>query len=267
MRDIPLQDVKRTRQARASIARGLALLGAVSALSCSGDGPYDPTGPERPLTALEVTPTVADLCAPGNKVQLTLVARDHAGAAIPGATGTYSSSAPAVAKVNSSGVVTAGAPGTAVITATSTRHGITLKASMNVTVHETPAEYSEIAGVYDLNTLQTVSQWGMQGSIEIAVITIQHSRGTPLFAGTFADFSLFYYPDDQSPRNIPFSGTVSGSIDCVGGVVIELRTDELPKKDYLWSGKGTLTSGQIAGEYSEAPGEGGTFTAVRRQVE
>ncbi len=227
----------------------------------SGDGPGSAV-----LATLQVTPAVADLCAPGNKVQLTLVARDQAGAVIPNATATYSSSAPAVAEVSSSGVVTAAAPGTAVITATSTRNGITRTASMHATVHEALGEYPEIAGVYDLNTLQTFSQWGMQGSIETAVITIQHSHGTPLLAGTFADFSLFYY-SGGSRQNIPFSGTVSGSIDCVGGVVIELRTDELPKKDYLWYGKGTLESGQIVGEFSEAPGEGGTFTAIRRQME
>jgi len=278
------------RNARTSIVLALAILAMGSALSCSGDasgpgegpgpgsgpgpsggpGPDGGTGPVV-LATLEVTPAVADLCAQGNSVQLTIVARDQNGKAIPvgAGTATYSSTAPDIAMVSGGGVVAAGAPGTAAITATFTYGPMTRSASMNATVHEAPAEYPDLAGVYDLKTLQTISGWGMEGTLEAAIVTIEQSQGTPLFSGTFADFSV-YYADGESPSNIPFSGSVSGSLDCVGGVVLELRSEG--QEDPFWIGRGTLTSGRIVGDFTfpstwQDPDEGGTFTAERRQAE
>jgi len=267
------------RNARTSIVLALAILAMGSALSCSGDasGPGAGPGPEGGpgpvvLATLEVTPAVADLCAQGNSVQLPIVARDQNGKAIPvgAGTATYSSSAPNIAMVSGGGVVAAAAPGTAAITATFTYGPMTRSASMNATVHEASAEYPDLAGVYDLKTLQTISGWGMEGTLEAAIVTIEQSQGTPLLAGTFADFSIYYYADDESPRNIPFSGSVSGTVDCVGGVVLELRSEG--QEDHFWIGRGTLTSGRIVGDFTfpstwQYPGEGGTFTAERRQAE
>jgi hypothetical protein len=249
---------------------GLALLGAGSALSCSGDAPYDPTGPERPvdvstLTTLEVTPANADLCVPGNTVQLTLVPRDQKGAPIRNSAGTatYSSSAPTIAGVSSSGVVTAAAPGTAVITAKFTLGAVTRTTSMNATVHQGSGEYPEIAGVYDLTAVVTTWDWpgSPAGLHETGVITIQHSGDTPVFTGTYADF-LWFYPNGDSYG--PVAGSLSGSVDCAGRVVIALRDGDFR----WWDGKGTLVSGQFVGDFSESVWEDleyfGTFSAERR---
>jgi hypothetical protein len=272
------------RNARTSIMLALAILAVGSALSCSGDasGPSARPGPgvapvpggesgPAVLTALQVTPAVADLCAVGNTVQLAIAARDQTGTAIPIGSGTaaYSSSAPNIAVVSAGGIVAAVAPGTARITATFTFADSTRTTSMNATVHEVPAKYPHLAGVYDLKTLQTISTWGMEGTIETAIVTIEQSRGAPVFTGTFADFSMYYYADDTLPRNIPFSGSVTGSVDCAGGVVLELHSD-FPE-DPFWVGHGTLDDGRIVGDYvypsDWQADEGGTFTAERRYAE
>lgn len=276
MPDIPLPTASRGRHARATIALGLALLGAFAALSCSSDapGPSGPPGPREPeqpapvstLTTLEVTPTAADLCVSGNTVQLTIIARDQTGAVIPGASARYSSSAPAIATVSGRGVVSAGAPGSAVITATATGTALPRTASMNVTVHERSAEIPEIAGVYDLNALITGTDGalgaGAEGTRQTAVLSIQHSGDTPVFAGTFTDF-LAIDPDGASSSGSP--GFVTGALDCVGRLVIEL-TFEGSQTSY-WGGQGTFAGGKINGTFSAAGGVlGGTFTAVRRQA-
>lgn len=268
------------RHALATVVLALALL-AGGVLSCDGDamGVGDAGGtngggtngggtggggsPTSSLATLQVTPATADLCLAGQQVQLSIVPRDQMDASISAGAGTaaYSSSAPAVADVSSSGLVTAAAPGTAVITATFTFAGKTLSASMEATVHPASAASADLTGVYDLKTLWTFSQWGMEGTIETAVLTVQHSRDTDLLAGAFADYSMFYYADDQSPRNIPFSGSLSGSADCLGRIIIELRSEDYPA--FHWRGEGTLGSEQIVGTWGE-DGEGGTFTAARR---
>src|SRR5689334_14160949 len=236
----------RNVRAPIAVAVAVAILAVGSAQGCGtdpyeprpGPGPGDGRGPAV-LTRLDVTPATADLCAQGNSVQLTLVPRDQNGMQIwTGAgTATYSSSAPDSAGVSASGVVTAAAPGTAGITATFTYGGKTQLASMNATVHEEPAEYPALAGVYDLATVHTISTWGMEGTLATAVVTIEQPRGTPLFAGSFADFSMFVVPN---------AGSVSGSVDCVGGVVLELRA--AGEENIFWRGKGTLTSGRIVGD-------------------
>jgi hypothetical protein len=224
------------------------------------------------LTTLEVTPAAADLCAQGNTLQLAIAARDQNGMVIPVGAGTvtYASSAPDVAAVSAGGIVVAVAPGTAGITATFTFAAKTRTASMNATVQEEPAGYPDLAGVYDLKTLQTISGWGMEGTIEKAIVTIEQSQDTPLFVGTFADLGMYYSADDGSPRNIPFSGGVSGTIDCVGGVVLELRIEGQDAP--FWIGHGTLASGRIVGDFIfpsvwQSPAEGGTFAAERRHAQ
>ena len=195
------------RYTRAFVSLGLALLGAGSALSCGGDapgpggplGPGDPPAPGDPpqqqpppvvsaLTTLDVMPAAADLCVPGNNVQLTIVPRDQTGAPMSNGAGTttYSSSAPAIAEVSSGGLVTAVAPGTAVIAATFTHGAVTRAASMNVTVREGSDEYPEIGGVYGLTAVVTAWDWpdSPTGISETGFITIQHSPDTPLFTGT-----------------------------------------------------------------------------------
>jgi len=192
-----------------------------------------------------------------------MIARDLHGMQIPISAGTttYSSSAPEIAGVNASGVVAAAAAGKAVITATFTLGGETRSDSMRVTVQRAPAKYPDIAGVYDVSGLITQSGWGSEGMRETAVMTIKHSRDTPVFTGTFADLRY----DLESYTDGPYSGTVSGSLDCLGRVVFELRGAWLQSP--LWHAEGALASPLITGSFWDPGSSGGPFTAERRQAE
>jgi uncharacterized protein YjdB len=71
-----------------------------------------------PVAAVAVTPAAANIRV-GGTVQLTATATDSAGNVLAGRVVTWASSAPAVASVNGSGLVTGVAAGTATLTATS----------------------------------------------------------------------------------------------------------------------------------------------------
>ena len=83
---------------------------------------------------------------------MTAAAFDQTGAEIQLGAGTvtYSSSASEVAVVSRRGLVSAAAPGKTVITAAFTYEGMTRVASTEATVHQEPAQYPAIAGVYDV---------------------------------------------------------------------------------------------------------------------
>ena len=86
-----------------------------------GDGATEPPppapDPPRPTT-VAVTPSTVQVAALGAMEQLTADVRDQNGNAMAGATVTWASSAPAVATVSATGLVTAAGNGTATITAT-----------------------------------------------------------------------------------------------------------------------------------------------------
>lgn len=71
-----------------------------------------------PVASVDVTPTSATVSV-GNTVQLTATARDAGGQPLTGRTFTWTTSAPSVATVSSTGLVTGQAEGGATITATS----------------------------------------------------------------------------------------------------------------------------------------------------
>lgn len=91
---------------------GSALL-ALATLSCK-----DAISPPPGAASVEVTSAIDTILPMGRTSQLTATARDQAGAAIPGATFTWSTSDPAVVGVSSAGLATPGNPGTATVTAT-----------------------------------------------------------------------------------------------------------------------------------------------------
>jgi Peptidase family M28/PA domain/Bacterial Ig-like domain (group 2) len=103
---------------RRTIALPLALLlsGVGFAIGCSNDSSATP-GP-TPVARVSVTLATASLTT-GLTTQATAVTADSLGTALTGRTVTWTSSAATVATVSSSGLVTAVAPGTADITATS----------------------------------------------------------------------------------------------------------------------------------------------------
>jgi hypothetical protein len=254
----------------------ILLVCAAVGVACGSDGGFEPKRPpepERPpvFTTVEVRPAVAHLStvAPGSSIQLSIVMWDQRGARMPGAgPATYSSSAPAVAGVSSSGVVTAAAPGIAVITAALTLGGITRTASMIATVSghdEAPGEHPEIAGVYDLTAPITSFDpaWGdLTGYRYTAVLTLQqYNRDT--FEGTYADLQVIGPGGESSDGK--YTGFVGGSLDLDGRVVIELVGGNHTWT--TWSGQGKLASGFIDGTFGCCGHIGGTFTAERRQAE
>jgi hypothetical protein len=87
-------------------------------VACGGDGPTNPTSQPRPVASVTISGTVGQP-VPGDETQLVATLRDAAGVELTGRTITWSSSSEGVATVTQSGLVTAVAPGSATITATS----------------------------------------------------------------------------------------------------------------------------------------------------
>jgi len=108
-----------------AVCYGLALL-ALGAACGGGDSaptrptpPVDTTTPFNPVvSAIDVSPVSAALAVPGT-LQITATPRNAQGQVVPGQTLSWASSANAVATVSQSGLVTAVAAGTAIITASS----------------------------------------------------------------------------------------------------------------------------------------------------
>lgn len=99
---------------RAGRHLALGALGfAVGALACAGD---DGTGPV-PVASVAVTSPIGGRLAVGHTVQLSTEARDARGRLLPNVTLTWSSSAPGVAQVNASGLVSGAGAGPATISA------------------------------------------------------------------------------------------------------------------------------------------------------
>lgn len=100
-----------------SVARALVGVGVVVVAACSKDS-NGPAGPPAGVTAtVDVSPGTTTLPSLGATQQLTATVRDGLGSTLSGKSVSWSSSAPGVASVTSSGLVTAVANGAASITA------------------------------------------------------------------------------------------------------------------------------------------------------
>ena len=113
------------------------------------------------LSALTLDPATATI-APGGTRQLTATARDARANAIAGAAGiTYTSSDEGKARVSASGLVTGVAEGSATITASLTRDGLTRSATSVITVSATTFPLAA-------SVTATTSQTFDPSSVEIA---------------------------------------------------------------------------------------------------
>src|SRR6185437_6746774 len=259
---------------RRSLRLILPLFAALG-VACGSDGnggfEPEPPGPEPPepeppvFSRLEVMPTAFALftVAPGNTFELTVLAYDRTGATLPLTSApAYSSSAPAIAGVSSSGVVTAAAPGTAKITAALTLGGGTRTASVTVKVYA--GDYADIPGVYDLTALITTFDPArgvdLEGYRYTAVLTLHEESRPPWFGGTYADLRLIGPSGDTTA--LADTGFVYTDIDPDGGLLIELVRDWDQTDGTLMPA--TLAPGFIDGTFDCCGHISGTFTATRR---
>jgi Big-like domain-containing protein len=239
----------------------MLLVGAALAIACGNEGPFD-SNPAPPFTLLQIGPNRVALAAaaPGNTVQLTVYALYRSNVpSLRTDEATYSSSDPAIAEVTGLGFVTARAPGTAEITATLTLGGMTRTASMTVTVHD--RDYSDLAGVYDLNALITDFDpaWGdLEGYRYTAVVTLQDEPGPYWVGGRYTDLRLIG-PNSDSLA-VTDTGRVFGSFGYYGELLIELPGEG--DRVGLTLVVGELKPGFIDGHWGCCGFAGGTFTAV-----
>ncbi|MFN2316047.1 MAG: Ig-like domain-containing protein [Gemmatimonadales bacterium] len=116
-------------------------------LACGGDSPTNPGPPPPPppagvLTSVLLSPTSASLftVAPGTSVTIAASGRNQNGQPMSGlSAATFSSDNPAVATVNGTGLVTAGAVGNAQITVSLSAAGVTRTANAAISVKVAPA--------------------------------------------------------------------------------------------------------------------------------
>jgi plastocyanin len=129
----------------------MAFVSIVGLAACGGGGDGgtspNPVNPGQKLATIRVTNATVSLNA-GSSVTITAQALDAAGAVITSASGyTFTSSAPTVAEVQSDGAILGIGAGTATITASLTRDGVTATSTATVTVTGTlPAAASVVAG-------------------------------------------------------------------------------------------------------------------------
>lgn len=125
------------------------------------------------VASVSISPP-ADTIGTGASVVLVATARDGAGNALPGRPVTWSSGAPAVASVNSSGVVTGIAAGSATITATS--EGQSGTAAITVVAAPPPPPPAPVASV----TVSPASATVPVGFVGQLTATPKDANGTPL---------------------------------------------------------------------------------------
>src|SRR5258705_51519 len=136
--------------------------------------------PSAPVASVAVSPTTASVGV-GQTVQLTATPKDDSGNALAGRVVTWASSAPAVAAVNGSGLVTGVTAGAATITATS--EGQSGSAAVTITAAVTnPALVSDLAvASVTANGLTLAFTEVNDGTGQPAKYDIRYAAGTIAF--------------------------------------------------------------------------------------
>ncbi|MXZ75860.1 MAG: hypothetical protein F4207_10420 [Gemmatimonadetes bacterium] len=154
-----------------SMLRGLiaftTTLSLFALFSCGKDGPTEP--PAQVPATINLSSYEVSLTAVGQMVQITATVLDQESKVIPGATVTWSSSNPNIARVGPDGTVTAASNGSAQITASFDQ----ARATASVSVRQEPAR---IAIIPESATLTTV---GETVQLEAAV----YDRGDTIIPG------------------------------------------------------------------------------------
>ncbi len=140
-----------------AIAAGAATIAATAtAGGASVQGSTQITVTPLPvLTSVAVSVPVSTITI-GGTIQATALPKDQNGSAIP-AIVTWNSSAPTVASVSASGLVTALAPGSATITASALAGGATVTGNVLVTVNALMLSVVTISGASNVNVGSTIA--------------------------------------------------------------------------------------------------------------
>jgi hypothetical protein len=189
-----------------AVAVGTATITA-SAGGKSGTATLTVTAPPPTINSIEVEPATASKPV-GETQQFTAVAKDASGNTISGVTFTWSSSDTSVATVDSNGLATAVAVGTATITASA--GGKSGSAILNVTAPPPPSTYTVEGTVRYLNGSGLVLALGSQ--TEAIGANGPFTFDTPVPDGTYT-VSVQTQPTDppQTCTVSPSSVTVSGA--------------------------------------------------------
>lgn len=178
--------------------RGLLALGILVTSACGGsEGPND-------TFTVEVTPTAAELfsLAPGNTIELAVVAKDAEGNPMSGGTTTYSTGNSAIATVSNTGVVTAVGAGTTQVTATVTLDGGSASGTTGVTVRDAAAAATVRApGLVFMPGTVDVSEGG---TVTWTIEDVHHTVDFET-AGSPSDIGELLNASDS--RTFPASGT------------------------------------------------------------
>ena len=183
---IPRQTSHWTRPMRRprSCRPALALAALLALAACGGGGSDAPTPPPTPPPSPAPVATVSiapatDTLIPGQSTTLVASARDANGAVLSGRTIAFSSGAPNTASVSNSGLVTALAPGSAIITAESEGRS----ASATIVVRPVPVASIIITPVTGLlvpgSTAQLSARLRAADSSELAGRTVRWSSNAP----------------------------------------------------------------------------------------
>lgn len=164
----------------------LCLASACLIAACGGGGggggtTQPPSGNTQTLSTIRLGTTSATLAA-GATTGLNPTALDSKGTAISGVTGyTYASSDPTVAEMTSGGVVLGVGPGTATITVSLTRDGVTATATSSITVNGTLPVAASVAAGTDNTFAPATVVVAKNASVTFAFASVTHNvtfRGT-----------------------------------------------------------------------------------------
>ena len=195
-----------------------AALATAAALAACDD---DPSGP--PAVDAVAVSTAADSLVVGGKMQMSLTLRDRSGAEVSGRAVAWSSDNPAVAAVDSAGLVTARAMGTATITATSEGKS----AGVALRVVAVPVQTVDMG-------LTRLSLYAGQ-TVQLSAVA-RDAAGQPLPGRTF-----LWATDDSTIASVTQTGLVTvkragqvGVSALTGGVYSIVRLELYATKGYVW---------------------------------
>jgi hypothetical protein len=235
---------------------------AVTLAACGGGGSSDSAAP-APAPVNPVSSLTASLTAlfafPGDTKQLSVTAKDAAGAAVASPAVTWSSSNTAVATVDSTGKVTVVATGAGSCNIVATSGTVT--ATVPLTVNATPASVADLVKAFPftkagagVGTGTARFEWSAASDLSQADADLQEKR-----AAFIAARLQSYYPEASVPMDWYFT-TDKALLTRHAARVANLSADEVAKIDNLVQAPDA--NGRIASFYYLRSGENPTATMM-----